>query len=37
MAKSSARMNLNNFVRSVVYQGRRLLHIQLKRMELQKG
>jgi hypothetical protein len=37
MVESSVGMNLNNFVRSVVYQGRILLHIQLSRMELQKG
>jgi hypothetical protein len=37
MAESYEGMNLNNFVRSAVYQGRRLLHIHLSRMELQKG
>jgi hypothetical protein len=37
MAESSAGMNLKNSVRSAVYQGRRLLHIHLSRMELQKG
>jgi hypothetical protein len=36
MAESSAGMNLKNYVRSVVYQGRRLLHIHLRRMELLK-
>jgi hypothetical protein len=36
MVESYAEMNLNNFVRSVVYKGRRLLHIHLNRMELQK-
>jgi hypothetical protein len=33
----NVRMNLNNYVRSVVYQGIRLIHIHLSRMELQKG
>jgi hypothetical protein len=37
MAEIFAGMNLNNYVRSVVYQGRRLLHIHLSRMELHKG
>jgi hypothetical protein len=37
MEESYAEMNLNNYVRSVVYQGRRILHIHLIRMELQKG
>jgi hypothetical protein len=37
MVESYAGMNLKNYVRSVVYKGRRLLHIHLNRMELQKG
>jgi hypothetical protein len=37
MAESSARMNLKNSIRSVVYKARRLLHIHLIIMELQKG
>jgi hypothetical protein len=37
MAESSARMNSNNSVRSVVYQGIRLLHIHLRKMDFQKG
>jgi hypothetical protein len=37
MAESSVGMNLNNYVRISVYQGGRLLHIHLNRMELQKG
>jgi hypothetical protein len=37
MEESFVGMNLKNYVRSVVYQGRRLLHIDLNRMELQKG
>jgi hypothetical protein len=36
MAKSFAGMNLNNFVRSEVLKGRRLLHIRLNKIELQK-
>jgi hypothetical protein len=34
MADNSAGMNLKNSVRSVVYQGIRILHIHLSRMEL---
>jgi hypothetical protein len=34
MAENFVGMNLNNYVRSVVYQGRRLLHIHFSRMEL---
>jgi hypothetical protein len=37
MAESFEGMNLNNSVRSAVYQGRRILHIHLNRMELYKG
>jgi hypothetical protein len=37
MVENSAEINSNNFVRSVVEQGRRLLHTHLNRMELQKG
>jgi hypothetical protein len=36
MVESSAGMNLNNSVRSVVWKGIILLHIHLSRMELQK-
>jgi hypothetical protein len=34
MVESSVGMNLKTFVRIVVYQARRLLHIHLSRMEL---
>jgi hypothetical protein len=37
MVESFVVMNLKNSVRSTVYKGRRLLHIHLSRMELQKG
>jgi hypothetical protein len=37
MAESSAEMNLNNYVRNVVYKGKILVHIHLSRMELRKG
>jgi hypothetical protein len=37
MVESYAGMNLKNYVRSEVYQGRILLHIHLKRMEFKKG
>jgi hypothetical protein len=37
MAESSAGMNLNNSIRSVVYKGRIIIHIHLSIMELQKG
>jgi hypothetical protein len=37
MTESYAGMNLKNYVRSEVLQGRRLLHIHLSGMELQKG
>jgi hypothetical protein len=37
MAESYVGMNLNNFVRSVVLQGKRLLHTHLNILELQKG
>jgi hypothetical protein len=36
MVDSSARMNLKNFVRNVIYKGRIILLINLSRMELQK-
>jgi hypothetical protein len=36
MAESYTGMNLNNYIRSEVYQGIILLHIHLNRMELQK-
>jgi hypothetical protein len=34
MEESSAQMNLNNSVRSVVYQGRGLIHINLNKIKL---
>jgi hypothetical protein len=37
MAESSTGMNFNNYVKSVVYQGRRLLHIHIIIIELLKG
>jgi hypothetical protein len=37
MVESSTGINLNNSIRSVVYQGIRILHIHLTRMELSKG
>jgi hypothetical protein len=37
MAERFVGMNLKNFVRSVVYKGRRLLHIHLGRIDFQKG
>jgi hypothetical protein len=37
MVESYAEMNLKNYVRSAVQQGKILLHIHLSRMELQKG
>lgn len=36
MAESFVVKNLKNSARSVVYHGRRLLHIHLSKMELQK-
>jgi len=36
MVESFAAMNLKNSVRSVVYHDRRLLHIHLSKMELQR-
>jgi hypothetical protein len=37
MVENSVEINLRNYVRSVVYKGRRLLHTHLNKMELQKG
>jgi hypothetical protein len=37
MVESSAGVNLNNFVISVVYKGIILLHMHLGGMEFQKG
>ena len=37
MVESSMGMNLRSFVRSVEYQGKRLLHTNLNRMELLRG
>jgi hypothetical protein len=34
MVQSYVGMNLNNTIRSVVYQGRIILHMHLNRMEL---
>jgi hypothetical protein len=37
MVESYAGINLKNYVRSLVYQGKRLLHIHLNKMEFHKG
>jgi hypothetical protein len=37
MVENYAGMNLNIYVRSVVYKGIIIIHIHLRRMEFQKG